>query len=581
MLITFSVVVYEKELDVIVGDVNDDGKVNTLDRVIVTRYIANWSGYTEENINMIAADVNCDSKVNTLDRVILTRYIANWSGYTSLPYGITGSSVYSRSLKQETFAVNSKGITEYVTSNGLNGDANDDYFIDDSDVLVIRRWLVGGWDMTINEANADVNYDDSIDLKDVVIIRRYLSDDWDVDLDSFNPSIQDPEINGVKIEQFVYGKSENGRDLVCYSFTPENYGRTILLNFAIHGFEDDYARDAQVLVNAANQLIEYYSSYEEFNGCRVLIVPCANPDGLYDGTTNNGFGRCNALGIDLNRDFDANYSPNTTPGRNYTPYAFSAAESRALRDLFNEYRPDVVCDFHGWLNCTIGDIDLAEVFSQEMNLPHQVSFTSTNAKGYFANWAHQQGALGLLVEFKDTQFSVENLKRAVNRLISNDKENGTNDYTLDEKYTKFSGGIDCYTLSTGRTTTYKDIGVSFDTVSYIEGTTDICTINKIYDNGWVKVTYPITTGNKTAYCKLSDFIIDGSEVNHYTSTVSVNTKVYRRPDLSETIGSVWTTDTFTVIAEYGNLLQIVYPLDDGGWKMGWISNKYIKKEKIL
>lgn len=561
---SFSVMVNETATEVIFGDVNNDGVVNTLDRVILTRYIANWAEYPEESINMLAADVNCDGNVNTLDRTILTRHIANWDGYIELPYCVAKANGYVSELKQETVAVNGE-------ISGINGDANDDYFVDISDVLIIRRWLSGGWGAVINEVNADVNNDNSIDLKDVVILRRYLSDEWDIDLDSFKTTEPEPEPGSGQMEQFVYGKSENGRDLVCYSFTPENYKRTILLNFAIHGFEDDYAHDGQVLVNAANELIEYYKTYE-LGDCRVLIVPCANPDGVYDGITNNGFGRCNALGIDLNRDFDANYVANPTAGRNYTPYAFSGAESRALRDLCYEYNPDVVCDFHGWLNTTIGDPELAEVFLQEMGLAHQVGFTSTNCRGYFANWAHQQGALGLLVEFKNTQFSVESLKNAVNRLISGDYDNGQDKYELDSRFSKFSGGIDCYTLSTGRTTTYQDVNVAFDTPSYIDGATDLCTVQKIYDNGWVKVSYPLVSGgNKTAYCKLSDFIIEGTEVMHYTSTVSANTKVYRRPDMSETTGSVWTTDTFTVVAEYENKLQIIYPLDSGGWKMGWIS----------
>ncbi|MBO5420426.1 MAG: InlB B-repeat-containing protein [Clostridia bacterium] len=73
-------------IDVIIGDVNNDGKVNQLDRVVLTRYLANWTEYPEGSINTVAADVNCDGKVNTLDRVILTRFIANWTGYESLPY---------------------------------------------------------------------------------------------------------------------------------------------------------------------------------------------------------------------------------------------------------------------------------------------------------------------------------------------------------------------------------------------------------------------------------------------------------------------------------------------------------------
>ncbi len=72
--------------DVLVGDVNGDGAVNTLDRVVLTRYLADWAEYPEGSINLQAADVNGDGAVNTLDRVILTRYLANWNGYEALPY---------------------------------------------------------------------------------------------------------------------------------------------------------------------------------------------------------------------------------------------------------------------------------------------------------------------------------------------------------------------------------------------------------------------------------------------------------------------------------------------------------------
>ena len=67
------------------GDVNDDGKVNNLDRLILTRYLANWVDYPEESVDLITADVNCDGRVNNLDRVILSRYLANWVDYPELP----------------------------------------------------------------------------------------------------------------------------------------------------------------------------------------------------------------------------------------------------------------------------------------------------------------------------------------------------------------------------------------------------------------------------------------------------------------------------------------------------------------
>ena len=73
-------------VDTIIGDVNGDGAVNTLDRIALARYLANWEGYSADTIDMTAADVNGDGAVNTLDRIALARHLANWEGYEELPY---------------------------------------------------------------------------------------------------------------------------------------------------------------------------------------------------------------------------------------------------------------------------------------------------------------------------------------------------------------------------------------------------------------------------------------------------------------------------------------------------------------
>ena len=43
------------------------------------------NGY-EEKIDLLAADVNGDGKVNPLDKIILARHLADWQGYETLPY---------------------------------------------------------------------------------------------------------------------------------------------------------------------------------------------------------------------------------------------------------------------------------------------------------------------------------------------------------------------------------------------------------------------------------------------------------------------------------------------------------------
>ncbi len=76
-------------VDVLIGDVNSDGSVDNLDRLVLTRYLANWKGYTSDQINPIGADVNCDGSIDNLDRLILARHLANWSGYEELPLNST------------------------------------------------------------------------------------------------------------------------------------------------------------------------------------------------------------------------------------------------------------------------------------------------------------------------------------------------------------------------------------------------------------------------------------------------------------------------------------------------------------
>lgn len=66
-----------------IGDLNDDGKINAADEMLLTRYLANWAGY-ESRINLDAADINKDGKINAADYMMLQRHLANWPGYEIL-----------------------------------------------------------------------------------------------------------------------------------------------------------------------------------------------------------------------------------------------------------------------------------------------------------------------------------------------------------------------------------------------------------------------------------------------------------------------------------------------------------------
>lgn len=208
----------------------------------------------------------------------------------------------------------------------------------------------------------------------------------------------------------VYGKSYQGRTLEAYIFNP-NAKKTLFMDFAVHGFEDSYAHDGKVLVDCAKKIIDYYSSHlNELNGYRLVIVPCANPDGTYAGKNNdransNAFGRCTANHVDMNRDF---YSG-----------GFKAKESVALRDLIKKYKPTYYINCHGWDNETIGDSTIGAIFRKHLGLSGNKDGKYGADKGYIMGWVKNNiGSKSCLVEFKSPEsVNYKKVVSAINELL--------------------------------------------------------------------------------------------------------------------------------------------------------------------
>jgi len=57
------------------GDLNGDGKVNSVDKVLVDRYCLEILSIFPGEYGLLAADVNGDGKVNSTDRVLINRYV--------------------------------------------------------------------------------------------------------------------------------------------------------------------------------------------------------------------------------------------------------------------------------------------------------------------------------------------------------------------------------------------------------------------------------------------------------------------------------------------------------------------------
>lgn len=139
--------------------------------------------------------------------------------------------------------------------------------------------------------------------------------------------------------------------------------------------------------------------------------------------------------------------------------------------------------------------------------------------------------------------------------------------TCMKKSTKYPTPIKAYTLATGKTTVYNSINGKAKANKIYD--TDLCTITAIYDNGWCKVSFPLTSGKTdSGYVKTSVFF--NSSYNVTTSKTLKKITTYARSNLSKSIGYAGSGDKVYVIGHTSKAVQIVYPLTAGGYKVGWV-----------
>ena len=214
------------------------------------------------------------------------------------------------------------------------------------------------------------------------------------------------------VKKEIFGKSVQGRNLEAFIITPSNgkFTKTFFMTFAIHGFEDSYSRDGQLLTAEGNKLVEYYAKNPKMlKNYRLVIVPCLNPDGTIAGVNNQracstAFGRCTAKHVDMNRDF----------------VSFQAIESRYLKDFLNKYRPDVFTDFHGWLDETIGTGALCNIYNKHLGLSDKLVERYATTSGYLHGYVYQTyGCPSVLLEYKSPKHvNHKQTYSAINEIIS-------------------------------------------------------------------------------------------------------------------------------------------------------------------
>lgn len=196
-------------------------------------------------------------------------------------------------------------------------------------------------------------------------------------------------------EAFVYGTSELGLELICHRIGSLDATQSLLIVFGVHGFEDDFNHDGEVLRLIAEKVIEHYANQPELLGDFCLyIVPSANPDGLIDGKTKDGFGRCNALGLDINRDFPVKWKKSNNVRTKTGEAPFSSSEARAIRDLVEDVKPAYGIDVHGWIRAAYGDGVMAEVFAK----PFKFSVRAAVSGGMLFQWLDEVTEEAIMIE---------------------------------------------------------------------------------------------------------------------------------------------------------------------------------------
>lgn len=199
----------------------------------------------------------------------------------------------------------------------------------------------------------------------------------------------------------TYGYSGLNKPLQVYTVGSPQPAQKILCVFAMHGFEDAFYRDGQALVDTAQAVLASLREKPAGLGdTEVMIVPSANPDGLAEGRTCNGPGRCQiSQGIDINMDFAYNFRVRTNARNKTGSRPFASPEAAALRDLVLKEKPDIIIDFHGWVNSASGDPEFAEIFCRHLHLTYEDK-EKTFYEGFFAGWAETY-ARSVLVEYPD------------------------------------------------------------------------------------------------------------------------------------------------------------------------------------
>ena len=295
---------------------------------------------------------------------------------------------------QKIVAVNEGVITftaESYISDNYYGDYYNEYY-DGTSLYGINEVVTATYNITITVNNATENNTPTNkvenETKPVTIEGEVLP---------YCKGIAKMSLTHSNLKRVVYGKSVMGKPLEAYEIYNKSknnkYKKTLFIDFAIHGFEDEYYRDGKVLVKEAVRLVRYFTEHSSsLKNYRLIIVVCANPDGTFDGRNNSransrAFGRCTAKHVDMNRDFRR----------------FRGKETRALKKYILKSDTDLYINCHGWENQVIGSRKLNKIIRSSHNLRRTQNDVYCYNQGFAIGWVHRKLEIPVaLLEYKNT-----------------------------------------------------------------------------------------------------------------------------------------------------------------------------------
>ena len=114
----------------LIGDLNNDGMVNTADAKKLAEYFA---GYGHE-IDPVAADVDIDGDVDRKDGMILSRYADGWDGYEMPTEEEAAAAIYTKELDEEHIQT---GMLTY------EGETYEGMYVNNEIIVVVDEDIVG------------------------------------------------------------------------------------------------------------------------------------------------------------------------------------------------------------------------------------------------------------------------------------------------------------------------------------------------------------------------------------------------------------------------------------------------------